>query len=235
MNAALNNKHVLFFSLEMPKERIIDKCWSSVGGVDFEQIKTGKISEKDWSSVKVANDKILESGLVIDDAGDQPLDKIVVKSKRIHAKKKIDLIVVDYLQLVRVKGASRIDEVSEVSRQLKALAKNLECSVIALSQLNRSVESRDDKRPRLSDLRESGQIEQDADFIAFIYRDEYYYPDYPPNREIAEIIIAKHRFGETGMVALATALGKSRFMNKDATRNYQAYVKETKTKARQDF
>ena len=218
MNIALQNKHVLFFSLEMPKERIIDKCWSSVGGVEFENIKTGK--DLDWGMVTKANELILESGLVIDDQGDQTLDKIIVKAKRIHAKKKLDLIVVDYLQLVRVRGASRLDEVSEVSRQLKALAKNLECPIIALAQLNRSVETREDKRPRLADLRESGQIEQDADFISFIYRDEIYYPDLTMNKGIAEIIIAKHRFGETGMLMLRTELNKSRFLNKEFAINY---------------
>lgn len=221
INAAMSNKHVLFFSLEMPKERIIDKCWSSVGGVDFEKIKTGKDIE--WDLVTVANSRIQESGLVIDDQGDQTLDKIIVKAKRIHAKKKLDLIVVDYLQLVRVRGSSRLDEVSEVSRQLKALAKNLECPVIALAQLNRGVESREDKRPRLADLRESGQIEQDADFICFIYRDEIYYDDLPGNKGIAEIIIAKHRFGEVGTEHLLTDLGKSRFLDKGFHMVYTPY------------
>ena len=220
IHVAMQNKVVPFFSLEMPRERIIDKCWSSVGGVYYEAIKTGKLSDTDWSMVSHANAMIQSSGLIIDDKGDQTIQSIVLKCKRLHAKRKIDLIVIDYLQLVRVHGANRLDEVSEVSRQLKALAKDLECPVIALAQLNRGVESRSDKRPKLADLRESGQIEQDADFILFLYRDEYYYPDLPMNKNIAELIIAKHRFGETGMKLLHTELNKSKFSNITSAVNY---------------
>lgn len=227
-HAALNGKHVLFFSLEMPKERIIDKCASSIGSVPYENIKTGSMNDSDWGKVGQAMTLIGDSGLRIDDRGGQTLSSIVMKCKKLHSKRKLDLIVIDYLQLVRVIGASRYDEVSEVSRELKSLAKNLECPVIALSQLSRNVESRNDKRPKLSDLRESGQIEQDADLIAFLYRDEVYYPEHQESKGITELLIEKHRFGELGKILLRSELAYSRFANAGDI-NYQPYSNEKKS------
>lgn len=221
IHAATKKKHVLFFSLEMPKERMIDKCVSHLGSVPFENIKTGSMTESDWDMATHAMTLIKESGLRIDDRGGQSLSSIVMKCKKLNTKRKLDLIVIDYMQLIRVEGASRYDEVSQVSMQLKALAKNLDCPVLALSQLSRNLESRQDKRPKLSDLRESGQIEQDADVIMFVYRDEIYYPDEQLNKGIAELLIEKNRFGEIGKKHLATELQYSRF--KDAgVFNYEA-------------
>lgn len=213
MNAAKEMKHVLFFSLEMPKERIVDKCVSSLGGVYYENIKTGKMSDADWAKASQSIALLKDSGLRIDDRGGQTLNSIILKCKKLNSKRKLDLIVIDYMQLITIPGSKRFDEVSEVSRQLKALAKNLDCPVIALSQLNRGLENRTDKRPKLADLRESGQLEQDADLIAFIYRDEVYYPDQAGNKGVAELLIEKNRFGETCKILLTSELWFSRFRN----------------------
>lgn len=228
-NAALNGHHVLFFSLEMPRERIIDKCWSSIGSVYYESIKTGKMETEQWAYLTNAHKRLIDSGLVVDDRGDQDLQHMLVKARRMNSKKKIDLIVIDYLQLVRIRKLNRFEEVSEVSRQLKALAKNLNCPVVALSQLSRGVESRADKRPMLQDLRESGQIEQDADVIMFMYRDEYYNKESQMNKNVAELITAKHRFGQTGTDYLLSELNVSRFRDLPEGVNYIAgEIKENK-------
>lgn len=221
IHAATNQKHVLFFSLEMPKERMIDKCVSSLGQIFFENIKTGQMEDDEWARASQAMTLIRESGLRIDDRGGQTLASIVMKCKKLSTKRKLDLIVIDYMQLIRVLGASRYDEVSEVSRELKSLAKNLDVPVLALSQLSRNLETRPDKRPRLSDLRESGQLEQDADLIMFVYRDEVYYPDESLNKGVTELLIEKNRFGEIGKKHLLTELHYSRFRDAGVI-NYEA-------------
>lgn len=213
VHAALEGKHVLFFSLEMPKERVVDKSISSIGSVPYSSIKTGNMDSDVWGRASHAMMLLRESGLRIDDRGGQTLQSIIMKCKKLDTKRKLDLIVIDYMQLIRIEKMNRFDEVSEVSRQLKALAKNLDVPVIALSQLNRGLENRPDKRPRLADIRESGQIEQDADLIAFIYRDEVYYPDSQTNKHVAELLIEKNRFGETGKIYLTSELWFSRFKN----------------------
>lgn len=226
MNAVKNGKHVLFFSLELPKERIVDKCTSSLAKIPYADIKSGKIKDESWGSASRAFDILRDSNFRIDDKGGQTLQSIVMKSKKLDSEKKLDLIIVDYLQLVRVDGASRYEEVSEVSREFKALAKNLDVPVLALSQLSRNLEQRPDKRPRLSDLRESGQIEQDADLIAFIYRDEIYYPDHYSNKGVAELLIEKHRFGEVTKMFLTSQLEYSRFIDFQDF-NYEPYEKKS--------
>ena len=223
---AIRKSHVVFFSLEMPKERVMDKCFSSIGEILFNSIKKGILTRDDWSAMTSTMVLLQESGLVVDDKADQTIGEIQLKCKKLASKRKLDLIVIDYLQLVRVKNASRFEEVSEVSRQLKAMAKNFDCPVIALSQLNRGLENRNDKRPRLSDLRESGQIEQDADYIAMLYRDEVYNPENNMNKGISELIIEKHRFGETGRIYLKSELQYSRFKTAydSDTMNYRAFT-----------
>ncbi len=208
-HAALRHKiPVAVFSLEMSKEQIGMRLLCSEARVDSSVLRKGELADEDWFRLtKVAGD-LSESPLFIDDtAGLTPLE-MKAKARRLKRSHDIGLIVVDYLQLMRSerKGENRVQEISEISRNLKALAKELEVPVIALSQLNRSVDSRDNKRPQMSDLRESGAIEQDADVIGFIYRDEVYNPE-SPEKGVAEFIIAKHRNGPTGVARLAF-LGK---------------------------
>jgi len=213
-NVIKNKKRAIFFSLEMPKERVIDKMTSSISGVEFQSIKTGELTNNDWGLLTQAYTVLKNANLIIDDKANQDIRTIAIKCKKLNAREKLDLIVIDYMQLVRHKSTkSRFDEVSEVSRMLKSLAKDIGCPVLALSQLSRDVESRGDKRPKMSDLRESGQIEQDADVIMFIYRDEVYYQDEAGNKNIAELITEKSRFGERGTDLLRSELSRSRFLN----------------------
>ena len=205
-NAAIeNNIGVAVFSLEMSKEQLVMRLLSSVGKVDSQRIRTGRLQDNDWDKIARAVGMLTEAPIYIDDTPAISVLEMRAKVRRLAAQHEIGLIVVDYLQLMRGRAAieNRTQEISEISRSLKALAKEHNVPVIALSQLNRSLESRTDKRPMMSDLRESGAIEQDADVIAFIYRDEVYNKDEAnPNRGIAEIIIGKQRNGPTGTVKL---------------------------------
>lgn len=194
------------FSLEMSKEQLAMRLLCSVGRVDSTRIRTGHLQDSDWPKLVRATGMLSETPLFIDDTPAISVLEMRAKTRRLKAEHNIGLVVVDYLQLMRGRTGidSREQEISDISRSLKAMAKELNIPVIALSQLNRSLESRTDKRPQLSDLRESGAIEQDADVICFIYRDEVYNkaPD-NPNRGIAEIIIGKQRNGPIGTVRLA--------------------------------
>lgn len=205
VNAArLSNACVGVFSLEMGKEQLMMRMMTSEARIDATRIRKGELHDKDWPNLTKAADTLSQLKVFIDDQPAQSTFEIRAKSRRLAREHGLDLIIVDYLQLVRGSGNtySREQEISEISRSFKALAKELQVPVVALSQLNRSVESRDDKRPRMSDLRESGAIEQDADVISFIYRDVVYNQDTPePN--VAEIIIGKHRNGSIGKVRLA--------------------------------
>ncbi|MEQ5836850.1 replicative DNA helicase [Marinobacter mangrovi] len=206
-NALLgSNKPALVFSMEMPADSIVMRMLSSLGRIDQTRMRSGKLEEEDWPRLTSAVSLLKDKPLYIDDTPGLSPTEMRSRARRVARENdgEIGLIMVDYLQLMRVPGNTegRTAEISEISRSLKALAKELQCPVVALSQLNRSLEQRPNKRPVNSDLRESGAIEQDADVIMFIYRDEVYHED-SPDKGIAEIIIGKQRNGPIGTVRLA--------------------------------
>ncbi|MFC3606843.1 replicative DNA helicase [Stutzerimonas tarimensis] len=216
-NAVLrSDKAVLVFSLEMPSDSIVMRMLSSLGRIDQTKVRSGKLDDDDWPRLTSAVNLLNERKLFIDDtAGISPTEMRARARRLAREHGEIAMIMVDYLQLMRIPGSSgdnRTNEISEISRSLKALAKEFNCPVVALSQLNRSLEQRPNKRPVNSDLRESGAIEQDADIIMFVYRDEVYHPE-TEHKGVAEIIIGKQRNGPIGTVRLAF-LGKyTRFEN----------------------
>jgi replicative DNA helicase len=207
-------KPSILFSLEMSKLEIVNRLLSSEARIDSSRLRTGRLEDTDWRKLADALGTLSEAPLFIDDTPSITLMEIRAKSRRLKQKHGLDLIIVDYLQLMSSNGRSdnRQQEVAEISRGLKMLAKELDVPVIALSQLSRQPESRTDKRPMLADLRESGSIEQDADIVGFIYRDEVYDED-SPDKGIAELIIAKHRNGATGVVKLAFLNHLTKFAN----------------------
>lgn len=209
-------KPVAFFSLEMSKEQLVLRMLCSEARIDNSKVRTGHLGESDFSRLVEAAGNIAESEIFIDDTPALTITEMRAKARRLHRDKPLSMIIVDYLQLARSPQYSdfREQEISDISRSLKALAKELNVPVLALSQLNRSVESRTDKRPMMSDLRESGAIEQDADLIMFIYRDEVYNKE-TPDRGVAELIIAKQRTGPTGTVRVAFSPEYTRFDNLD--------------------
>lgn len=213
--AIKQKKPVLIFSMEMPSTALALRMMSSLGRIDQHKIRTGDLQDADWPRITSAVSLLSQQSLFIDDTPGLNPTELHARARRLHREQgELGLIVVDYLQLMRVPGfrENRTTEISEISRSLKLLAKELNVPVIALSQLNRGLEQRTDKRPVMSDLRESGAIEQDADLIAFIYRDEVYNEN-SPNKGQAEIIIAKQRNGPIGKLML-TFLGKyTRFEN----------------------
>lgn len=203
-NAALkNNTPVLVFSLEMSTPQLVMRMLCSEARIDAHKLRAGALSKNDWPRLARAAGDLAEAPIFIDDTGSIPVLEMRAKARRLKAERNLGLIVVDYLQLMRGRAGSegREKEISEISRGLKALAKELNVPVVALSQLNRSLEQRQDKRPMLSDLRESGAIEQDADVIMFVYRDEYYNPE-SAEKGVAEIIVGKQRNGPVGTVQL---------------------------------
>lgn len=206
-NAAMLGKvPVGVFSLEMSKEQLGMRMLCSISRVDSQRLRTGQVRDNDWPHLARAHGMLSESPIYIDDTPSISILELRAKSRRLKTEHDIGMIVIDYLQLMRGRGSAerREQEISEISRSLKAMAKELHIPVIALSQLNRSLENRPNKRPQLSDLRESGAIEQDADLICFIYRDEVYNKaEDNPNKGIAELIIGKQRNGPTGTVHLA--------------------------------
>lgn len=212
--AIKEKKSVAVFSMEMPGEQLAMRLMSSLGRIDQHKVRTGKLKDEDWPRLISSVEIMKDSKLMIDDTPALTPAELRARCRRIHREQGLDLIVIDYLQLMQVSGTAenRATEIAEISRSLKAMAKELSVPVVALSQLNRSLESRTDKRPVMSDLRESGAIEQDADVIVFIYRDEVYDED-SPHKGKAEIIIGKQRNGPIGTVNLAF-LGKyTRFEN----------------------
>ena len=199
-NAAIGAKvPTAIFSMEMPSQQLAFRMISSLGRVDQTHLRTGKFPDEDWSRINTAVQLMSDAPIFIDDSASLSPTEIRARARRLKREHGLGLIVVDYLQLMQVHGSTenRATEISEISRSLKALAKELELPIIALSQLNRSVEQRTDKRPVMSDLRESGAIEQDADLIVFIYREEVYNQD-TPRKGIADINIAKQRNGPIG-------------------------------------
>lgn len=204
-NAALHqNANVAVFSLEMSKESLVMRMLTSQARIDSGRVRTGDLQEQDWPKLLSAADKLAHMNIFVDDQPAQSVMEVRAKCRRLAKETGgLDLVMVDYLQLMRgTNSASREQEISEISRGLKGIAKELTVPVVALSQLNRSLESRTNKRPMMSDLRESGAIEQDADVIMFIYRDEVYEPE-TPDKGVAEIIIGKQRNGSIGTVRLA--------------------------------
>jgi replicative DNA helicase len=205
---------VAIFSMEMPSEQVITRMLSSVGSVPLGSLRSGRISDEDWVRITGATSQLSEAKIFVDETPALTPTELRARSRRIKREHGLALIVVDYLQLMQVPGTqeNRATEIAEISRGLKALAKELQVPVIALSQLNRSVEQREHKKPVMSDLRESGSLEQDADIILLIYRDEVYNRD-TTKKGIAEIDVAKHRNGEIGMFLLTFQGQYTRFVN----------------------
>ena len=217
VNAALRAKTpVAIFSLEMSKEQLVNRVLCSEAMVDNNKVRTGKMEEDDWLKLAGVLGPLSEAEIYIDDTPGISVMEIRAKCRKLKLEKNIGLVVIDYLQLVQAsnsrKGGSREQEISEISRSLKILAKEINVPVIAASQLSRGPEQRVDHRPMLSDLRESGAIEQDADIVMFIYRDDYYNED-SEKKNIAEIILAKHRSGSTGTVELLWLGNYTKFAN----------------------
>ena len=206
--AIKERKPVLIFSLEMSKEELVNRIISSEAKIESEKIRSGEITDAELNKFIQIMPYLAEAPIYIDDTASITVTEMRAKAKRIQQEKGLGLIVVDYLQLMRGKKAeNRQAEVTDISRNLKILAKDLKVPVIAVSQLSRSAESRADNKPMLSDLRESGAIEQDADIVMFLYREEYYKPETTEKHNIGECIIAKHRAGEVGNFEM-TWLGK---------------------------
>jgi replicative DNA helicase len=197
---------VALFTLEMSKSEVAQRLMCSEAKVESQRLRTGKLGPDDWPRLTAACDKLAKAPIFVDDTGSITMMEIRSKARRLKSREPgLGLIIVDYLQLM-TSGASaenRVQEVSQISRNLKVLARDLDVPILALSQLSRAVEQRHDKRPILSDLRESGSIEQDADLVMFVYRDEYYNPEETDQQGLAEIILAKHRNGPTDTIKLS--------------------------------
>lgn len=205
---------VMIFSLEMSKEQMVNRILCSEAEVDSMKVRTGDLDSEDWIKLGKASGNLAEAPIYIDDTPGLSSAELRAKCRKAKLEKDIGLVIIDYLQLMESKGRSesRQNEISEISRSLKILAKELNVPVIALSQLSRAAETRPDRRPILSDLRESGSIEQDADIVMFLYRDDYYNPD-TEKKNVAEVIIAKNRSGSTGTVELAWIGKYTKFAN----------------------
>ncbi len=216
--ATIAKQPVLFFSLEMSKEQLVDRMLSDASGVDSWNIRTGNLSDDDFAKLSEAMGEMAEAPIYIDDTPGLSVLEMRTKARRKHHEQPLGLIIVDYLQLLQAAGnhgGNRVQEVSEISRGLKLIARELNVPLIALSQLSRTVETRTPPVPQLSDLRESGSIEQDADIVSFIYRPGYYEPDNPEVQNITDLIIAKHRNGPVGKVQLYFHPERLRFMSLD--------------------
>ena len=214
--AIKNKKNVLIFSLEMSKEQLANKLISSITKIDMRKLQTGDLDEHDLDNLAKGIGTLADANIFIDDTPNISIAEMRAKCRKLKFSHNIDMIVIDYLQLMsgNTRTESRQQEVSEISRFIKALSKEINCPVIALSQLSRAPEQRSDHRPMLSDLRESGSIEQDSDIVLLLYRDEYYNKD-SEYKNIAECIVAKHRNGEVGTVKLAWIGQYSKFENLD--------------------
>ena len=217
--AKIQDKAVAVFNLEMPAEQLASRIISSLGQIDGYKLRTGRLLNEDWKRVNEAMSQLSGTNLMIDDTAGISIGEIRAKCRRLASSEHgLSLIVIDYLQLIsggKNYGTNRQQEVSDISRSLKTLALELNVPIIALSQLSRSVETREDKRPIMSDLRESGSIEQDADIVAFLYRDDYYNKEArtEDNNSISELIIGKHRNGSTGTIELLFKKNTSTFLS----------------------
>lgn len=216
-NAAVKGKaSVMIFSLEMAKEQLTQRLLSMESKVDLQTLKTGRLERRDWDDLNVALDILSNSNIHIDDTAGISIMEMKSKCRRLKAEAGLDLVIIDYLQLMNPEGKadSRTQEISVISRNLKLLARELDCPVLVLSQLSRAPEQRTDHRPMLSDLRESGSIEQDADIVIFLYRDEYYNKEDTEKPGECEVIVAKHRSGPTGSVDVAWIERYTQFKDK---------------------
>ena len=216
-----SNSTIAMFSLEMSKQQLVKRILSMNSRVDSQKIRTGDLEDEDWSRLVESVRRVGNTNLVIDDTSGITASELRSKCRKLKLTQGLDLVIIDYLQLMtgsgKRKGDSRQQEISDISRSLKVMARELNVPVIALSQLSRAVEQRPDKRPMLSDLRESGAIEQDADMVMFLYRDDYYNPD-SQEPGVAEVIIAKQRSGPTGKIKLAWLSNLTKFGNLEQER-----------------
>ncbi len=197
---------VALFTLEMSKSEVTQRMMCSEAKVESQRLRSGRLAPDDWTRLTAACDKLMKAPIYVDDTGSITMMELRSKARRLKSREpRLGLIVVDYLQLMTSGGSTenRVQEVSQISRQLKVLARDLDVPILALSQLSRAVEQRQDKRPILSDLRESGSIEQDADLVFFVYRDEYYNGEESESQGLAEVILAKHRNGPTDAIKLS--------------------------------
>ncbi len=213
--ATKTDENVAIFSLEMGSEQLVMRMLCAEGNIDAQNLRTGSLTPEDWGKLTMAMGSLSNSGIYIDDTPGIRISEIRSKCRRLKQESGLGMILIDYLQLIQGSGRSgenRQQEVSEISRSLKALARELKVPVIALSQLSRGVEQRQDKRPMMSDIRESGSIEQDADIVSFLYREDYYDKE-TENQNIIEIIIAKQRNGPVGTVQLAFVKEYNKFVN----------------------
>ncbi|WP_409252410.1 replicative DNA helicase [Bacillus sp. SCS-153A] len=213
--ATKTDENVAIFSLEMGAEQLVMRMLCAEGNINAQNLRTGSLTDEDWRKLTMAMGSLSNAGIYIDDTPGIKIGEIRSKCRRLKQEHGLGMILIDYLQLIQGSGRSgenRQQEVSEISRELKGLARELEVPVIALSQLSRGVEQRQDKRPMMSDIRESGSIEQDADIVAFLYRDDYYDKE-SENKNIIEIIIAKQRNGPVGTVSLAFVKEYNKFVN----------------------
>ena len=218
-HVAENGNPVAVFTLEMSREEVVARLLSSMASVDSSRLRTGQLGPELWQKVVREASKLYQMPLYVDDSPGLTVTAIRAKSRRLARHKGLGLVVVDYMQLMQgpSRSESRQQEIAEISRSLKNLARELHMPVIAVSQLNRALEQRENKRPRLGDLRESGAIEQDADIVLFIYRDEYYNPEKTDSLGIAEVNVAKHRAGAVGNVMMTFAAEFTRFRNYTST------------------
>ncbi|WP_377887224.1 replicative DNA helicase [Alkalihalobacillus sp. R86527] len=212
--ATKTDENVAIFSLEMGAEQLVMRMLCAEGNIDAQRLRTGALTGDDWQKLTMAMGSLSNAGIYIDDTPGIRVGDIRAKCRRLKQEKGLGMILIDYMQLIRGDGSTenRQQEVSEISRSLKGIARELEVPLISLSQLSRGVESRQDKRPMMSDIRESGSIEQDADIVAFLYRDDYYDKE-SENKNIIEIIIAKQRNGPVGTVELAFVKEYNKFVN----------------------
>src|SRR3954470_5233792 len=220
--ATKTDEKVAIFSLEMGAEQLVMRMLCAEGNIDAQRLRTGSLTDEDWGKLTMAMGSLSNAGIFIDDSPGVRVQDIRSKCRRLKQEQGLGMILIDYLQLILGSGRSgetRQQEVSEISRSLKQLARELKVPVIALSQLSRGVEQRQDKRPMMSDIRESGSIEQDADIVAFLYRDDYYDKE-SENKNIIEIIIAKQRNGPTGTVSLAFVKEYNNFVNLETRYNH---------------
>ena len=202
-NVAVNGGPVALFTLEMSRDEVVQRLLCSHARVDSQRLRTGELNQNQWSKLTAAAGVLYQTPIYVDDSASLTVTEIRAKSRRLMRQRGLELVVVDYMQLMHgTSGENRQQEIAEISRSLKTLARELHIPIIAVSQLNRSLEAREDKRPRLGDLRESGAIEQDADVVMFIYRHEYYNPEAQETKGIAEVNVAKHRAGAIGRVEM---------------------------------
>jgi len=221
-NSAIKHKQsIAIFSLEMSKEQLVQRLLSMDAGIDQQRLRTGWIEDDEWERIIYSMGTLSEANIWIDDTSALSTTEMRSKARRLQAEHGVDVIIVDYLQLMQSsvggkRNENRVQEISEISRNLKGLARELDVPVLALAQLSRAVESRQSKVPQLSDLRESGSLEQDADIVMFIYRDDVYNPD-SERKNIADILVAKHRNGPVGEVSLYFQASQTRFCDLEVT------------------